>query len=55
MISFYAKKARGMMSRYIIEHQIQDPDKIKNFDMEGYRYSTNMSKKDEWVFIRDHE
>lgn len=55
MISFYAKKARGMMSRYIIEHQIQDPDRIKNFDTDGYRYSADMSKKDEWVFIRDHE
>jgi uncharacterized protein len=55
MISFYAKKARGMMSRYIIEHQIQGPDKIKNFDTDGYRYSADMSKKDEWVFIRDHE
>lgn len=55
MISFYAKKARGMMSRYIIEHQIQDPDRIKDFDTDGYRYSADMSKKDEWVFIRNHE
>ncbi len=55
IISFYAKKARGMMSRYIIEHQLQDPDRIKDFDVDGYRYSADMSKKDEWVFIRDHE
>lgn len=55
MISFYAKKARGMMSRYIIEHQIQDPDRIKKFDTDGYRFNADMSKKDEWVFIRDHE
>lgn len=55
MISFYAKKARGMMSRYIIEHELQDPDRIKNFDTDGYRFSADMSKKDEWVFIRHQE
>ncbi|WP_417498619.1 peroxide stress protein YaaA [Methylophaga sp.] len=55
MISFYAKKARGMMSRYIIEHELQDPDRIKDFDTDGYRFSADMSKKDEWVFIRHQE
>jgi hypothetical protein len=45
MISFYAKKARGMMSRYIIEHELQDPDRIKDFDTDGYRFSADMSKK----------
>lgn len=55
MISFYAKKARGMMSRYIIKHELQDPDRIKDFDTDGYRFSADMSKKDEWVFIRHQE
>ncbi|BDZ74720.1 MULTISPECIES: peroxide stress protein YaaA [Methylophaga] len=55
MISFYAKKARGMMSRYIIEHELQDPYRIKDFDTDGYRFSADMSKKDEWVFIRHQE
>jgi hypothetical protein len=54
MISFYAKKARGLMSRYIIDHRLTEPEQIKAFDYEGYRFSEEMSKGDEWVFIRDH-
>lgn len=53
MISFYAKKARGLMTRYIIDHQINDPEAMKQFDYEGYRFSADMSKKDEWVFTRN--
>lgn len=55
MISFYAKKARGLMSRYIIDHRINDPEQLKQFDSEGYRFSAEMSEGDTWVFIRDHE
>ena len=55
MISFYAKKARGLMSRYIIDNKLTEPDALKQFDYEGYRFSEDMSKADEWVFIRDHE
>jgi cytoplasmic iron level regulating protein YaaA (DUF328/UPF0246 family) len=54
MISFYAKKARGLMSRYIIDQQINTPEKLKQFDSEGYRYSDEMSQKNDWVFIRDN-
>lgn len=55
MISFYAKKARGLMSRYIIDHKLHEPEAIKQFDYDGYRFSADMSKGDDWVFIRDHE
>jgi len=55
MISFYAKKARGLMSRYIIEHQLNDAEAIKNFDKEGYRFNAEMSKANDWVFIRNQE
>ncbi|MDO7597974.1 MAG: peroxide stress protein YaaA [Pseudomonadota bacterium] len=54
IISFYAKKARGLMSRYIIDHSINEPENIKGFDSEGYRFSPEMSQADEWVFLRDH-
>ena len=54
IISFYAKKARGLMSRYIIDHRITEPENIKGFDREGYRFSPEMSHADEWVFLRDH-
>lgn len=53
IISFYAKKARGLMTRYIIDHQIDEPENIKQFDSAGYRFSSDMSEGDNWVFIRD--
>ena len=52
IISFYAKKARGMMSRYIIDKRIECPDDIKNFDRDGYLYNGDLSTTDELVFCR---
>ncbi|MBA6292862.1 peroxide stress protein YaaA [Colwellia sp. MB3u-70] len=52
MISFFAKKARGLMARYIIEHQITDLEKLKDFDVAGYQYSSELSKDNDWVFTR---
>jgi cytoplasmic iron level regulating protein YaaA (DUF328/UPF0246 family) len=53
MISFYAKKARGLMSAYIIKNKITNVEDIKAFDSEGYYYSAEHSKAKEWVFLRD--
>ncbi len=55
IISFYAKKARGLMARYIIDNKIDEPDSLKAFDYEGYRFAESMSEGNTWVFIRDHE
>ncbi len=55
MISFYAKKARGLMTRYIIQNKIEDPEQLKAFDLDGYRFAPSMSEGDNWTFIRDHE
>lgn len=52
IISFFAKKARGMMSRYIIQNRLTDPEGIKNFSVAGYRFSASDSGADEWVFTR---
>lgn len=52
VISFSAKKARGMMSRYIIEQQIEDVEMIKSFAEDRYCYDESLSDKDEWVFVR---
>jgi cytoplasmic iron level regulating protein YaaA (DUF328/UPF0246 family) len=52
MIGVFAKKARGLMSRFIIDHKLTDPEEMKHFDVDGYRYSKPMSKDDQWVFIR---
>jgi len=52
IISFSAKKARGLMSRYIIQNALSEPEQIKGFDLADYHYSAEMSEDDHWVFIR---
>ena len=52
MIGIYAKKARGLLSRYIIENKLNDPEDIKSFKEEGYRFSKQLSKGNNWVFTR---
>lgn len=52
MISFYAKKARGLMARYIIQNQISNVEKVKDFDLAGYQFSTDFSQGNELVFTR---
>jgi cytoplasmic iron level regulating protein YaaA (DUF328/UPF0246 family) len=53
IISFYAKKARGLMSSYIIRNRITEVEQIKNFDTDGYSYNAALSEADKWVFVRD--
>jgi cytoplasmic iron level regulating protein YaaA (DUF328/UPF0246 family) len=52
IISFYAKKARGMMSAWLIQHQISKPEQLKNFDVAGYRFDASSSQGDTFVFTR---
>lgn len=52
IISFFAKKARGLMSRYIIQNKLTAPEAIKNFTVAGYRYSASDSSENEWIFTR---
>jgi len=52
VISFYAKKARGMMAAWILKKGIKDPGKLVNFDVAGYRYSEADSTADKPVFRR---
>ena len=53
IISFYAKKARGLMSRFAIQERIADPEQLKSFDLQGYYYSEAQSRPDHLVFLRD--
>ena len=53
IISFFAKKARGQMARFIIERQLNDPDGLKKFRVDGYRYNRAESSARELVFTRD--
>lgn len=48
----HTKKARGMMARFILQNKIVDPEYIKAFDEEGYAFSEELSKGNEWVFVR---
>lgn len=54
VISFYAKKARGLMCRYIIQHRLTDLEQLKAFDLEGYWFDESQSNQQELVFKRDH-
>ena len=55
IISFYAKKARGLMCRYAIDNKITKVEKLKGFDYEGYSFNEGMSSEKEWVFTRDSQ
>ncbi|MGK0445855.1 MAG: cytoplasmic iron level regulating protein YaaA (DUF328/UPF0246 family) [Bermanella sp.] len=52
IISFYAKKARGLMAAYVIKNRIKDVEEIKQFDVTGYAFSPEQSNEKEWVFLR---
>ena len=54
IISFYAKKARGLMARWAIEQRATDVQELKGFNTAGYYYSPEQSTENEWVFLR-HE
>jgi cytoplasmic iron level regulating protein YaaA (DUF328/UPF0246 family) len=53
VISFFAKKARGQLARFIIDKELNEPEGIKKFKGDGYRYSKAESTAHEWVFTRD--
>ena len=52
IISFFAKKARGLMVRYAIDHNIQKAEVLQNFDYDGYQFNLELSRSDKWVFSR---
>ncbi len=51
-ISFNAKKARGLMARYIVNNAIEDPQDLKGFNEEEYVFDENLSSTDKWLFTR---
>lgn len=52
MISFFAKKARGLMVRYILDHNVETLEELKNFNYDGYAFDANLSKGNTLVFTR---
>jgi cytoplasmic iron level regulating protein YaaA (DUF328/UPF0246 family) len=53
IVSFYAKKARGAMARYVIQHRLTEPDALLEFDAGGYGYREDLSTPGKPVFVRD--
>ncbi|MFD1157722.1 peroxide stress protein YaaA [Roseovarius aestuarii] len=54
VVSFFAKKARGAMARFIVQHRLTEPNAITQFDSGGYRYRPDLSDDFNWVFLRDY-
>lgn len=52
IISFYAKRARGLMARYAIDRRVDDVEGLKDFDRDGYAFDAAASDADTWVFRR---
>jgi cytoplasmic iron level regulating protein YaaA (DUF328/UPF0246 family) len=52
MISFFAKVARGQMTSYIIRNRLTNPEQIKRFDKDGYKFNQSESTDTNWVFTR---
>lgn len=52
VVSFFAKKARGAMARFVIQNKIHNPELLKAFDWEGYHFNSSLSIKNNWVFTR---
>lgn len=52
VISFYAKKARGLMARFLVENNIESINDIKLFNAEGYQFDASLSKGNQLVFTR---
>ena len=55
IVSFFAKRARGLMVRYAVKHRLSTPEQLKAFDLEGYRFVPAASEADRLVFRRDQK
>lgn len=55
IVSFFAKKARGAMARYVIQHRLTDPAGLRDFDTGGYEYQPELSSEDKPVFLRPYQ
>ena len=54
IVSFFAKKARGMMARYVVQNRIENVEDIKDFDLGGYAFQSALSEPDRFVFTRTY-
>ena len=54
IVSFFAKRARGAMARFIVENRLTQPDQIKDFTSGGYQFEPDMSEGNKWLFLREY-
>ena len=54
IVSFFAKRARGAMARFVMQNRITDAEDLKGFDLGGYGYRPDLSEGDRMVFTRDY-
>ncbi len=52
VVGFFAKQARGLMTRYAIQNRITDPEQLKVFQEDGYEFAERLSSTQDWVFVR---
>ncbi|WP_282170138.1 peroxide stress protein YaaA [Ruegeria atlantica] len=55
IVSFFAKKARGAMARYVIQHRLDAPKGLLDFDSGGYEYRPDLSEENKPVFVRPYQ
>lgn len=51
-VGLFAKRARGMMARYVVEHRVLDAGRLKKFDSAGYQFDKTLSTENNFVFVR---
>ena len=51
-VSFSAKRARGLMARYMIDQRAENADALRGFDVDGYEFNEDLSSENEWIFTR---
>jgi cytoplasmic iron level regulating protein YaaA (DUF328/UPF0246 family) len=52
IVSFFAKRARGLMTRYAVLNRLEEPEGLKEFDVDGYSFAPEVSDEKAWVFRR---
>lgn len=52
MIGLFAKQARGMMARYMVQNRIEEAEGLKDFNLGGYKYQKKLSTENQWIFTR---
>ncbi|MBT3307315.1 MAG: peroxide stress protein YaaA, partial [Alphaproteobacteria bacterium] len=53
VIGLFAKRARGAMARYIIQNRLESPDRIKEFNVDGYVFREDLTDDNDWIFTRE--